>query len=76
MLRITLQRPLMWAATCEAYVARLSTLLDVLGYDGRELYLAMPHNGPVLLNPGLPLDAEWARILAERTHLILEGASE
>ena len=75
MLSITLQRPFMWAATREAYVARLSTLLDVLGHDGRQLYRALPHDGPVLLDPGTPLDAEWAKILAEHTHQILEGAS-
>lgn len=74
MLSVTLLRPLMWAATREGYAARLSTLLDVLGYHGSAIYDVLPHAGSALLDPGVPLDDEWAGILAKRVQLILDVA--
>lgn len=71
LLHETLARPEMWACTCEALVARCSALLDVLGCDGRDLYQVLPREGPVVLNPGAPLDAKTIGAVMERVGRLL-----
>jgi len=72
-----LERPLMWAATREAYVAKLSTLLDVLGFDGREVYrIMMVPGSPAVQEPGARLDKEWAALAGERAKAIFESRTE
>ena len=71
MLNATFQRPLMWAATREAFVARLAVLLDVLGYEGKALYRSLPRSGNAMLDPAAPLDDAWADILTKHARLIL-----